>query len=125
MAEYCSAVYIGDHPDVKSLGSLTFIQSELGVFVLNDNLSLHRVANFPVKAPWPHEVRIVYVEPWQTYLVNDKRSGEIYVSKDMERFTKLESEQRVTGVVGLLPEPTSVLVIGEDQLYAVKQDCDP
>lgn len=116
---------IGDHPDVRSLGSLTFIQSELGVFVLNDNLSLHRVANFPAKAPWPNEVRIVYVEPWQTYLVNDKRSGEIYISKDMERFTKLESEQRVTGVVGLLPEPTSVLVVGEDQLYAVKQDCDP
>ncbi|MFV1530999.1 MULTISPECIES: hypothetical protein [unclassified Phaeobacter] len=116
---------IGEHPDVKSLGGVTFIQSERGVFVLNDNLSLHRVANFPVEAPWRHEVRIDYVEAWQTYLVTDKRSGEIYVSKDMERFTKLESEQRVTGVVGLLPEPTSVLVIGEDQLYAVKQGCAP
>ena len=116
---------IGDHPDVKSLGGLTIIQSEIGVFVLNDSLSLHRVANFPVKAPWPHEVKIVYVEPWQTYLIADKRSGELHVSKDMERFTKLESEKRVTGVVGVLPEPTSVLVIGADQLYAVKQDCDP
>ncbi|WP_162197199.1 hypothetical protein [Loktanella sp. S4079] len=55
----------------------------------------------------------------------DKQSGVIHVSKDMERFTALEPEERVTGVVGLLPEPTSVLVIGEDQLYAVKQDCAP
>lgn len=116
---------IGDHPTVKFLGGLNIIQSEIGLFVLNDNLSLHRVGNFPVEAPWPHEVRIDYVEPWQTYFVIDKRSGEIHVSKDMERFTKLESAERVTGVVGLLPEPTSVLVIGDDQLYAIKQDCAP
>ncbi|NRB36505.1 MAG: hypothetical protein HRU31_17600 [Rhodobacteraceae bacterium] len=116
---------IGDHPEIESMGSLTLIQSELGIFVLNDNLTLHRVADFPAEAPWPHEVRIDYIEPWQTYFVIDKRSGEIHVSKDMERFTKLESEKQVTGVVGLLPEPTSLLVIGEDQLYAVKQDCDP
>ena len=116
---------IGDHPNVKSLGGLTIIQSEIGVFILNDDLSLHSVANFPVKAPWPHEVRIVYVEPWQVYLITEKRSGEIHVSKDMERFTKLESEKRITGVVGVLAEPTAVLVIGEDQLYAVKQDCGP
>jgi hypothetical protein len=116
---------IGDHPDIKSLGSLTFIKSELGVFVLNDNLSLHKVANFPVEGPWPHEVRIGYIEPWQTYLVIDKRSGEIYVSKDMDRFIKLKADKRVTGVVGLLAEPPSVLVLGEDQLYAVKQDGDP
>ncbi|KJZ17655.1 hypothetical protein TW80_16890 [Loktanella sp. S4079] len=93
--------------------------------MLDDNLSLHKVANFPVEAPWPHEVRIDYVELWEAYLVIDKQSGVIHVSKDMERFTALEPEERVTGVVGLLPEPTSVLVIGEDQLYAVKQDCAP
>lgn len=116
---------IGNHPTVKSLGALTIIQSEVGLFVLNDNLSLHRVSNFPVEFPWPHEVSIDYVEPWQTYLIIDKRSGVIHVSKNMERFTKLESEERVSGVVGVLPEPTSVLVIGEDQLYAVKQECDP
>ena len=116
---------IGDHPEVRSLGSLTIIHSEIGLFVLNDNLSLHRVGDFPVKAPWPHKVSIDYVEPWQTYLIIDKRSGEIHVSKDMERFTKLDSEERVTGVVGVLSEPTSALVIGEDQLYAVKQDCSP
>lgn len=115
---------IGDHPNIQSLGGLTFIQSEFGVFALNDNLSLHRVANFPVEAPWPHEVRIVYVEPWRTYLVIDRRSGDIHVSKDMERFKKIESEKRVTGVVGVLSEPPSVLVIGEDQLYAVVQNCD-
>lgn len=116
---------VGNHPTVNSLGGLTIIQSEIGLFVLNDNLSLHRVGNFPVKVPWPHEVRIDYVEPWQTYLVIDKRSGEIHVSKDMEHFTKLVAEERFSGVVGVLPEPTSVLVTGEDRLYAVKQDCAP
>ena len=116
---------IGDHPTVKSLGGRIIIQSEIGLFVLNENLSLQRVGNFPVEVPWPHEVSIDYVEPWQTYLIIDKRSGEVHVSRDMERFTRLESEERVTGVVGVLPEPTSALVIGEDQLYAVKQHCDP
>ncbi|ATG43813.1 hypothetical protein PhaeoP18_01854 [Phaeobacter piscinae] len=116
---------IGDHPTVKSLGGLNIIQSEIGLFFLDDNLSLRRVANLPVKAPWPHEVRIDYVEPWQAYLVIDKRSGEIHVSKDIGRFTTIESDERITGLIGVLPEPTSVLVIGEDQLYAVKQDCDP
>jgi hypothetical protein len=116
---------IGDHPTINSLGGLNIIQSEAGIFLLDDNLSLHKVSNFPVEAPWPHEVRIDYVELWEAYIVIDKRSGVIHVSKDMERFTTLEPEERVTGVVGLLPEPTSVLVTGEDQLYAVKQGCDP
>lgn len=116
---------IGDHPEVTSQGSLTLIQSEIGVFVLNDTLSLHKVANFPVDAPWPHEVRIEYIAPWGSYLVLDKRTGEIHVSEDMEHFTKLEAEERVTGFVGVLPEPPSVLVIGEDQLYAVKDYCAP
>jgi hypothetical protein len=115
---------IGDHPTVKSLGGINFIQSEFGLFVLNDNLWIHRVGNFPVEAPWPHEVQIDYVDLWQTYLVIDKRSGEIHVSKDMERFTKLEIDKRVTDVVGVLPEPASVLVVGEDRLYALKQGCD-
>ena len=114
---------IGDHPRVKFLGGLNIIQSEVGIFVLNDDLSLHRVATFPAETTWAHEVIIDYVEPWQTYFIFDKRTGEIHVSMDMERFTKLESDARVIGVVGLLAEPPSFLVIGKDQLYAIKQDC--
>lgn len=114
---------IGTHPSMKTIGELNIIQSELGVFVLSDDFSLQRIGNFPAENPWPHEVTIEYVEAWQTYIIIDGRSGEIHISKDMQSFSNVESAQRISGAVGVLPEPTSVLVVGEDQLYAVTQDC--
>ncbi|AFO91458.1 hypothetical protein PGA1_c17580 [Phaeobacter inhibens DSM 17395] len=114
---------IGIHPSMKTIGELNIIQSELGVFVLSDDLSLRRIDNFPAENPWPHEVIIEYVETWQTYIIIDRRSGEIHVSKDMQSFSTVESEQRINASVGVLLEPTSVLVVGEDRLYAVTQDC--
>jgi hypothetical protein len=114
---------IGNHPSMKTIGELNIIQSELGVFVLSDDLSLQRIDNFPAENPWAHEVSIEYVEAWQTYIIIDRRSGEIHVSKDMQSFGTVDSMQRINRTVGVLPEPTSLLVVGEDQLYVVTQDC--
>ncbi len=114
---------IGDHPRIKTLGRLNIIKSEKGVFILNDDLSFDRVENFPAESPWPHEVNIEFVDAWQSYLVIDHLSGEIYHSKDMKRFTNVETEEQIDGVVGILPDPASVLLIGEEQLLVATKDC--
>ena len=56
---------IGNRPKIKNLGRLDIIQSELGVFILNKNLSVRTVNDFPVDNPWPHEVSIDFVEAWR------------------------------------------------------------
>lgn len=114
---------VGDHPSVRSLGGLNIIQSEIGVFVLKDDLSFERVDNFPVENPWPHEIDIEYVDAWQSYLIIDRRTGEIHQSKDMELFTKVETGKQVKGVAGVLLNPTSVLLIGEEELLVATKKC--
>lgn len=114
---------IGDHLRIKNLGRLNIIQSEKGVFILNDDLSLDKVENFPAESPWPHEVSIEFVDAWQSYLVIDRQSGKIHHSKDIKRFTNVETEERIDGVVGVLPDPASVLLIGEERLLVATKDC--
>lgn len=114
---------IGNHPTVKFLGGLTIIQSELGVFVLNDDFSLDQVNDFPAESPWSHEVNIEFIDAWQSYLVIDRQSGDIHSSKDMRLFKKVETKKRVNGFVGILPNPASVLLIGEEELLVATKVC--
>lgn len=66
---------------------------------------------------------IEYVDAWQSYLVIDRQSGEVHQSKDMRLFTKVKTEKRVNGVVGVLPDPASVLLVGEEQLLVATKVC--
>ena len=114
---------IGCHPTIKTLGGLNIIQSEIGIFILNFDLSLDQVDDFPAESPWSHDVSIEYVDAWQSYLVIDRQSGEVHQSKDMRLFTKVKTEKRVNGVVGVLPDPASVLLVGEEQLLVATKVC--
>jgi hypothetical protein len=114
---------IGNSPFIRSLGQLHVIQSEKGVFLLGADLSLVHIDKFPVQQPWRHQVSIDYVDAWQTYVVVDRRSGAVYVSPDMREFSVVASAQRITKFVGILPKPTSVLMVGENRLFAITNQC--
>jgi hypothetical protein len=114
---------IGNSPYIGSLGPFHFIQSEKGVFLLNDDLSLVHIDTFPIVQPWRHEVSIDYVSDWRTYVVVDRRLGKVYVSSDMQNFSLIGSAERITKFVGISPEPATVLLVGESGLFAIKNEC--
>lgn len=115
---------IGNSPYIRSLGQFHVVQSEKGVFLLGADLSLVHIDKFPVQQPWRHEVSIDYVDAWQTYVVVDRRSGAVYVSPDMREFSVVASAERITKFVGILPKPTSVLMVGENRLFAITNQCE-
>lgn len=115
---------IGNSPFIRTLGPLHLIQSEKGVFLLDADLSVTRIDSFPAENPWLHQVSIYYVDAWQTYVVNDRRSGKVYFSPDMLEFAEVDSAERITGFVGVLHEPASVLAVGESLLFAITDQCE-
>ncbi|MEP3634158.1 MAG: hypothetical protein ABJQ23_19645 [Shimia thalassica] len=115
---------IGNFPFIRTLGPLHLIQSENGIFLLDVDLSVTRINRFPTENPWRPQVTIYYVDAWQTYVVNDRRSGKVYVSPDMLEFAEVNSAERITGFAGVLNEPASVLAVGESLLFAITDRCE-
>lgn len=114
---------VGDFPLIRSLGDAHLVHSERGIFFLNDDLSIVHIDSFPVAEPWPHETSIDYVDAWQTYVIVDRPSGTVFVSSNMRNFFPIASTERISKFVGVLPKPTSVLVVGESRLFAVTDRC--
>ncbi len=114
---------LGRLPWIKTYEDQTIIQSEKGVFLLNDDFSADRVESFPVSVPWPHQVQIEYVEAWQLYLIVDRQSGSLFTSPDMKIFEEIDTTSKISAFIGSLSSPSAVLLGGADQLYTLTDDC--
>jgi len=123
LQEKLSYDVIGKLPKVWSSGRFNLIQSEKGVFFLNEDMTIERIENFPIEQPWQHQTSINYIEYWKAYMIVDRSSGKIFISTDMREFSELNTEKRITKFVGVLPSPLSVLTVGEDRLYTVTTEC--
>ena len=115
---------IGYHPRVMREGGLTFIQSEKGLFRLMPNMTAKKIQNFPFAEPWPHSVTIKFIEKLGLFLIVGKRTGKLYVSNEMQSFTKVESSAIITEIVSSLPDRSAALLVGNDGLYTIENNCD-
>ena len=111
--------HIGRLPKVWSSGGRNLIQSEKGVFILNEDLSVRRIGNFPVEEPWRHQTSIHHIDAWKAYVIVDRASGKVFLSPDLQDFIEVASTEQMASFVGVSPEPVSVLLVGETRLHAL------
>jgi len=114
---------IGRLPRVLSFPDLVLIQSEKGIFILNDDMSTERINSFPSQEPLSINVSIDFIPAWQRYVIVDRRSGLVFLSSDMRVFTPLTAPVKLTEFIGVHPDQTSALFVGESQLYALTYTC--
>ena len=100
-----------------------FIQSRLGVFRLSPELDVKRIDNFPIAEPWSHHVDISYLKQAKQFLISDRRSGSLFTSPDMQTYAKFETKQKISKIVTVMDNTPTVLMVGEDKIYMLTQDC--
>lgn len=111
------------NPSLKVLNGEAFIQSSLGVFRLSPELDVKRIDNFPIAEPWGHHVDISYLKQAKQFLISDRRSGSLFTSPDMQTYAKFESKQKISKIVTVMDNTPTVLMVGEDKIYMLTQDC--
>ena len=114
---------IGELARIRRVGPSTLIQSRAGVFLLTDDLEAERVKTFPIEQPWPHETDIAFVEGANTFVITHRRSGDVYISTDFEKFTRVPTPAPIQSIVGSLPDRPGLLLVGADGLYTFEGFC--
>lgn len=109
--------------DINRVGPLVLPQSREGVFVLDQSLTPHHVASFPVAEPRISTVKIVHIVAAELFIVFDRPSANVYVSHDFESFQRVASPTPITRLVALLPDRPGLLLVGTDGLYTFEADC--
>ena len=114
---------VGELARIRRVGPSTLIQSRAGMFLLTDDLEAERVETFPIEQPWPHEIEIAFVEGANMFVVAHRRSGDVYVSTDLEQFARVPTPARIHRIVGSLPDRPGLLLVGADGLYTFEGSC--
>ncbi|SNZ19273.1 hypothetical protein [Cohaesibacter gelatinilyticus] len=114
---------LGRHVRFVHSGLKKLLQSEKGVFVMNDDLLIKQVTQFPFHDPWRHNVSIEYFPKLEAYLINDRRTGDVYSSAAFETFHRIEGSAEITQFVAALPDRAAVLAVAKDGLVTIEKDC--
>ena len=114
---------VGYKPEILSFDNRVFLQSNLGVFELYENLSVRQIESFPISEPWQHQVNIHYLDKSKTYIITNEKSGLVYTSKDLKHYTKIFSEGYILGTVSTTSNPETALLRGRQKIYAFSPDC--
>ncbi len=101
----------------------TILDASKGIFVLNDDLSAKRVDEFPFNETWREWEDIQYFPKLGAYLMNDRRTGEVYSSAAFETFHRIKGSAQITQFVAALPDRAAVLAVAKDGLVTIEKDC--
>ncbi|MEO1660130.1 MAG: hypothetical protein AAFR51_04020 [Pseudomonadota bacterium] len=104
---------IGELARIQNLGGRILLQSRSGLFELNGDLSVSKIASFPIDQPWPHEVKLGYMPESDVYIASDRSSGKLHWSNDLVAFNTLSDAARIDQIAAVLPTPEAALLIGD------------